>query len=1498
MLLAVTGLVLSLAYLVFSTDAGRSRLVPPVLAAVDDALAGRIELAAFRVTDRGFIELDGLRVLDPDDEEVLAVKRLVIGLDLSRLTTRSVGVAVEIDQPKVTISTEEDGSLSIARAFAPTHPGPRAEPPPEKPGPPLSWDLQLASLAVRGAELRYRDAAGKALYGVTALDLDARAEYGPAGGSAALKIRGQLAQPPAGALALDLAAEQKGDEVTVHDLRLGVGATALELVARGNLRSRTGRAAVLALGVDRKDVRSFAPDAPVGGDLAGTLYAEAKDGVATLALDLDLAKGKKGDKARVSAAARLPPAALAAGFDVAISALDPSDLIAVAPEGEVTVAARGRAAGKTAADLEAAVTLTVAPSRLRGGKLGPVHLEARAASGLFTVEKLDAAVPGATVKGEGRYSLKGAVGGKLSVELASLADLRQNLSAVLGKPLPPLGGSARLDADIAGTIHAPTAHLALSAPGLQLPGAAVAGLAVNGDLSGKLSAPKADLAITIARVTAGGTDVKNARLAAKLNGRAGDLDLVADVPLLGKDPVALRAVGSVDEPGERALLTELTLSYPGTKLSLEKPATVALAGPSVDSLALGDGAQRLVATGGLERGGAKLAATLAVEGLDLGKLPRGVVPEKLGLAGRLTLDGEASGSTKEPLVSATVRLEEGAAMGLEGLALDGQGRFDGKAKRASGALDLRRGAGGRVRVVADLPAMAFAKAKARDKVLVTLDAEGLPLAEASRLAKLPAPLAGTAGLELKLSGTAGEPALVSHARLADVAYEDFRAVAVDLALDAPGKKLTATLAVEEEATRALDLVAALPLDLGDALADPGKVGKGLPDLPLTATLGIPGYPLARLANRRGLPAELAGTLRVAAKAHGTIARPRAEVVLDLADASYERYQHLGLHAKLDAEEAAVTLSSQASLARTEVLRLDGKVGLPPERLGDAAAREKAPLALAIDLARTELARAAGWTAPAPLDGEAEGKVRFSGSLSAPEGQVDLKVKKLVLSARPVGDVALVASYAEAQAAMTATLLAAAGGDLKLSGSAALDLSLPAIEKGLDPGGTNVDLRLLAHDVDLGFLPAVAPDAIRAASGKFQADIAARGPLAKLRPKGTAVLKDGKLAIAELGEWRDLGLDLEVDADKLSLRKLQAKSGSGSLALHGDAVGLSRKDAPADFTGELRMEKLPLQRSGEMLAQVDMEAKLKGGFDARHLDADLAIPSAVLVLPSKPPRSLQSLEQRKDIVVLDKATRARRKKAEAAKAKLAAGVTPPEPFHSHVHVLVPNRFFIKDQNPAVDIEIKADLEVDMAKELTMTGTVDTLRGRLEPIGGRVFEIAKGQVQFTGGAPTAALLDVVASYDNPAAKVKVNVSGPALKPVIKMSSSPPMDEAQIAVLIATGRTQLKAGGGAAELGATEAAGAVLGAVATQAFKGLLADKLPVDTVSIDSAQLRLGKYVTDKIFLGYTHRFNAREEQGENVDEGRFEYQIDPRWSLEATGGTAGTGGANLLWSRDY
>jgi translocation and assembly module TamB len=92
--------------------------------------------------------------------------------------------------------------------------------------------------------------------------------------------------------------------------------------------------------------------------------------------------------------------------------------------------------------------------------------------------------------------------------------------------------------------------------------------------------------------------------------------------------------------------------------------------------------------------------------------------------------------------------------------------------------------------------------------------------------------------------------------------------------------------------------------------------------------------------------------------------------------------------------------------------------------------------------------------------------------------------------------------------------------------------------------------------------------------------------------------------------------------------------------------------------------------------------------------------------------------------------------------------------------------------------------------------------------------------------------------------------------------------------------------------------MGALMVNWARDLVSDKLPVDSFSVASDSLRTGKYLTDKIFVGYTRRFEARPEKGENPDEVRVEYQITPRWQLESRYGNAQSGGASLIWSRDY
>jgi translocation and assembly module TamB len=337
----------------------------------------------------------------------------------------------------------------------------------------------------------------------------------------------------------------------------------------------------------------------------------------------------------------------------------------------------------------------------------------------------------------------------------------------------------------------------------------------------------------------------------------------------------------------------------------------------------------------------------------------------------------------------------------------------------------------------------------------------------------------------------------------------------------------------------------------------------------------------------------------------------------------------------------------------------------------------------------------------------------------------------------------------------------------------------------------------------------------------------------------------------------------------------------------------RSDA-ARLSGKITAQEFSVARAGMSLATFDVAADLSGTWRPGELQVEAAVPRGVIRLPKRTPRTLQSLDRRKDISIGRKPEQKRQ--VEAAK----PGDPGANPFSVQVHLVVPRDLFVKSDNPKVDVELKADVRYELSGGQDYAeGSIEVVRGTVEPIAGRNFTIERGRVQFTGGPPRAALLDVEAKYQNPAAVVTVNVSGAATAPEIRLSSQPPMDDAQIAMLIATGRTELKPGSGAVgTLTGEEAGKAALGVLATQAFRNIVQDKLPLDTVALDSGALRAGKYLTDKIYVGYVRRFDADPTKNENEDEVRVEYQITPRWMFESRYGNAQSGGASLIWSRNY
>lgn len=1438
---ALAGLGLSVAFVALSTGAGRSLLVPPLLSLVNAEIAGRLSLRSFAVGAGGGLELSGLELRDPEDEVVLEVERVRAVLDLSGLGSRRIALRAEVERPRLRLVRDAQGGTNLERAVAPRRPGPgRAD------GGPSAWTLRVARLALRQGEFSWQGAPGTAPIRADGLTLEARALVGPRGARAEVALSGALHAPEERPFRLEATASADGSRVLLPLLRARLGETALEAVAEGDLTARRGRAALLQFALDADDARALAPEAPLRDlrDLRGQAYGEWDGRAGSAALELRPGSGGRGGSARAAAVLQTSPAPPALGFEVLLDALDPSQVLALLPPGELRLRASGQAAGSDLASLRGRLQVSVEPSRLRGGRFGPAEVRARAQGGAIEVSRLDGSLPGAVLRGSGQWRPRGTVAASLSAELTSLEVFTANLRALLGATLPDLRGSARLEASLGGTAAAPNLRVEAASERLRI----------------------------------AGLELRQLTARALLEGLEAEASLSARMPELGSEPFDLRARGTF-QPGRQVLgLAELGLAWPGTRFALAGPARVELDGPRVDRLELRSGPQRLVLEGGLR--GQVLAVTAGGEQLDLARVPEQLLPDGLGLGGRLAFQLSAQGRAGAPLATVHLELSRATARGLSGVDLTADLRWDGPARRASGSAAVWGLAGGEASLRADLP-VDPTRAGAAEPLSLRIGARGLRLADLWAAAGVEVPLTGTAGLSAELGGTAGAPTLSGSATLDDGRFQDFTPLAARVSAEVGGGRARASGTVDHGGSRALEAELEGPLDLLELWRAPDRTGRGLGSAPLTGRAAVPGLDLKTLAGRGGLPGELAGKLTARAELSGSALAPRGTVQATVEGGALAGWKDLDLDAEAQATGPEVELRARVGAAGQQLVQLTGSLGLAPEALADGPAREKARLRLQAIAQGVDLSRIPG---PLALAGALDARLEAQGSLAAPELQVEAHAQGLGVGGHPAGDLEASARAGGRQLRAEALLRPTGGGTVRAELTAEAEIAPRKLWRD-GMAAAPARAQVVAEHLDLGFLPAAAPGLVRSASGTLDARLSAAGPLARLRPAGTVQLTDGRIALSGMGDWNALALDLAIGDDVIEVKRLYARRGRGWLEASGQARGLSRAAEKASFEAELRSSALTLTREGQELATLYLRAQAQGSFDAQGLDAEVTVAGDRVVLPRRSPRTLQSLKPRLDVVV----------GTPRAQEPAAGGPG----YRVAVRVRVPGPFRVEGELPRINVGLRGDLL------LVSEGGLLRAEGRMESTGGvfedygRSFSLRRAVATFGGGALEEGIVDAEALYDNPMAKVKISVSGPLSAPTVKMTSDPPYDEGQIAMLIATGRIEVKAGSGAVGPGGgSEAGNALLGALAMSVLRETLQDKLPLDTVSLDAGQIRMGKYLSDKVYVGYTLRTNASRERGENQSEGRFEYQVSPRWTFELRYGDANAGAASLVWSKDY
>ena len=1509
-LLGLLGLVVVLvggALIYVQTAPGSAKVLALGLRAANEALAGKLTVGALELHG-GHIVLRDVTLRTPEGERVAHVDLLEVRVRILPLIGKTVYLeVVRIERPELWLEIDDRG-MNLTRAVAARNPKP-----PEPSSGPLPFTFVVDSLSLQRGSVRVVQGTGEEArkVAITGLGLRLSGRYaGPTGafeaqldGSGA--VSGLLDGP------LQLAVRGKGDD-RAREASVDLGLAGLVLRGSGaqrgtSLQAKIGRLLVPPA-VGRALTPAWTPKVPV--ELSGE---GALDGDAAQA---EL-KGRAGSaQLALQARGNVRAPSVEKGH-LELRHVNLSQLLADGPVSDLGLTADLRGGGKSLETLTGAADLSMPPSEIRKATVGPVELHASADRGTYELRDLRAILPGVKVTGQGRGTAQ-AIKVALDVEAKDLTQLARTFGSLSAAQLPPLAGSGTLHVEGSGPIRHPGVSVRGRFASLRVSDVRARSLSISAHIPDIDRPLDANAQINADQLRLGQRVLRPVAFTLLTRGRA--LDLHAGTG--GFFPLEVHLGGTVDEDRRGIRMEALTIRYPEASWSMEAPARLRFGGNVLELQPLRVvSEEQAIRLGGWKRGD-RIDASVGLEALELGKLPHALVPPSTPLSGRVSLDARARGTLAAPSVEATVDAVDVTAGKVQHLYVKGNGSWVGRRAQAKLAA---RGLGVQLTADVDLPVDALRTRKhdpVRAQVVMPEFQVSEVICAAVRMKLLTrgcdddkAEVNGKAELRLDLSGHADAPVLKAEASTHGLVYRKLPPTDLTVAVEGPERGDLSVLAKGTALKGNVDLQASVGRSLARLVSDP-RPAESLRTAELKARARIHDLQLKPLHDAGFIPREVDGAVSLDADLAGTGAAPTGE--LKLQAKQFKTPPMDPADAVLDVKaQKTVTATLEASDARGALLSASLEVGASPASLQGRQTFDDVPLRMdatvrPLDLARFPLVVGEGRLARR-IRGTVEATVLARGSLQAPNLVARVRTSQLGAGDVPLGKAEIFYSYKETQNRVQAHLATVNNGDFLADASATLDLSYPAVRRGLKPGTAPFQATVTSKQFDLAFLTGFSTT-LRRVSGTLDIDARASGTLEKPEGQGKVELKNGVAGIAGYGEFRNIHLLANASNDRISLDDLNVQSESGSLKL----TGLGTRDGQQwtlKASGEANA--FPVFTEDQLVATLSLRTEMDGIARPGFIELNkVHVPEAHVDLPTQSRRNLQSLSRPGDIILLrdGKPVDPRRVRAllaedQTAEAALGgSGDLEPEkkPMKIVVVMDATRNLWVKSQDLNVEVGMSPDFRIEIDEGTELFGEVRIIRGRLDVLGRR-FDFQKNSVVRFSGSPTEPNLNVTAIYNNVKAGVKVSmhVQGQAGDIQLVPSSEPPLTESEIYTLLATGRTSLKRGSSGSEIGSAQAV-SVLGSLAASQLKSAVSDKVGLDVLSIEAgdngllqgASLEAGKYITDDLYLGYAGKVGADPTRYENSNAVRLEYQILPRLSFEGVYGDAHSGSADLVWTRDY
>ena len=223
-------------------------------------------------------------------------------------------------------------------------------------------------------------------------------------------------------------------------------------------------------------------------------------------------------------------------------------------------------------------------------------------------------------------------------------------------------------------------------------------------------------------------------------------------------------------------------------------------------------------------------------------------------------------------------------------------------------------------------------------------------------------------------------------------------------------------------------------------------------------------------------------------------------------------------------------------------------------------------------------------------------------------------------------------------------------------------------------------------------------------------------------------------------------------------------------------------------------------------------------------------------------------------------------------------------------------WIKTADSAVELEGKIHVYKSARGMPILLGTINSVRGNLA-VAGKTFTLSRGQIIFTSGREIDPSLDLAAEYAAPGYAVTVTITGTAKKPVLALSSTPNLTQADILAMLMFGKpvNQLTAGQqNGLKQEALSMAGGYTAAQVGQSIAQALGLEAPGVNVS-EGGAIGFGNYLTQDIYISA-----SQETTGTPGRKASLNYYLTPHLELDTSASTNSKLGnqIELNWKKEY